>query len=196
MNDNKLQRAIRESGGIISVKQGADAGVPHMTLLRGVKSGELERVARGVYMSPDELAYEMYIAQLRRPKIVFSHDSALLLHDLSDRYPLSHSVTVPTGYNTKPLTDDGFTRFSVKRELFQGGAVQMQTPLGHTVNTYDLERTIVDCVRSRNRMEAETVSEAVKRYAKRHDKNILRLPEYAEMFGVTKLIRTYMEVLL
>jgi predicted transcriptional regulator of viral defense system len=196
MGDSKLQKAIRESGGVISARQSTDAGLAHMTLLRGVKSGELERVARGVYMPPGELDDAMYIAQLRRPKIVFSHDSALLLHDLTDRYPLSHSVTVPTGYNPTSLTDEGFTAFSVKRDLFSLGKVQLKTPLGHEVNSYDLERTIVDCVRSRNRMEAEIVAEAVKRYAKRSDKNIMRLTDYAERFGVTKLIRTYMEVLL
>ena len=183
-------------GGIISVKQGASAGVPHIRLLRGMKSGQMERVGRGVYMLPDELDDAMYIAQLRRPKIIFSHDSALWLHDLTDRYPVSHSVTVPTGYNKKPLNDDGFTTFSVKRELYELGMVQARTPLGHTVNAYGLERTICDCVRSRSRMEAEIVSEAVKRYARRSDKNIGQLMDFAERFGVAKLIRTYMEVLL
>ncbi|MDR1321824.1 MAG: abortive phage infection protein [Gracilibacteraceae bacterium] len=167
-----------------------------MELLRGLQTGELERVSRGVYMSPAELDDVMYIAQLRRPKIVFSHDSALLLHDLTDRYPLSHTVTVPTGYNTKPLTDDGFTTFSVKRGLFEQDVVKLQTPLGHTVSVYGLERTIVDCVRSRSRMDAEIVTGAIKRYAGKTDKNLGNLMDIAEQFGVTKLIRTYMEVLL
>jgi predicted transcriptional regulator of viral defense system len=175
LNNANLQTALNRNGGIITVKQGASAGVPHTEFLNGIKSGELERVSRGVYMSPDELDDVLYIAQLRRPKIVFSHDSALMLHDLTDRYPLSHTVTLPTGYNTKPLIDEGFTTFSVKRGLYEQDIVQLQSPLGHAVNAYGLERTIVDCVRSRNRIEAEIVSTALKRYVKRTDKNIGKL---------------------
>jgi predicted transcriptional regulator of viral defense system len=194
--DRNLQAALSENGGIISVRQSASAGISHIQLLRGMQSGELERVSRGVYMSSDELEDVMYIAQLRRPKIVFSHDSALSLHNLTDRYPLSHSVTVPTGYNTKPLMGDGFTTFSVKRELYEQDIVRIPTPLGHAANTYGLERTIVDCIRSRSRMDTEIVTEATKRYVARTNKNLGRLMDIAEQFGVTKLIRTYMEVLL
>jgi predicted transcriptional regulator of viral defense system len=195
LHNVNLQTALTKNGGIISVRQGANAGVSHMELLRSMQAGELERVSRGVYMSPDELDDVMYIAQLRRPKIVFSHDSALLLHDLTDRYPFSHTVTVPTGYNTKPLTDDGFTTFSVKRELYESDIIRLKSPLGHTVNAYGLERTIVDCVRSRSRMDAEIVTEAIKRYAVRTDKNLGSLMDNAARFGVSKLIRTYLEVL-
>lgn len=195
MNE-RLHTALNENGGIISAKQGAIAGMSHTELLRNMKSGALERVGRGVYMSPNELDDVMYIAQLRRPKVVFSHDSALVLHELTDRYPLSHSVTVPTGYNTKPLTADGFTAFSVKRELYERDIVSMRSPLGHTVNAYNLERTIVDCVRSRSRMDAEIVTEAVKRYVRRTDKNIGKLMDIAELFGVVKFIKSYLEVLL
>jgi hypothetical protein len=88
------------------------------------------------------------------------------------------------------------TTFSVKRGLYEQDIIQIPTPLGHTVNAYGLERTIVDCVRSRSRMDAEIVTEATKRYATRTNKNLGRLMDIAERFGVTKLIRTYMEVLL
>jgi predicted transcriptional regulator of viral defense system len=196
LTNKNLQTALAKNGGIISVRQGANAGVSHMGLLRGMRAGELERVSRGVYISPEEVEDVMYIAQLRRPKIVFSHDSALVLHDLTDRYPLSHTVTVPTGYNTRSLIDDGFMTFSVKRELYDQDIIQIKTPLGHAVKVYGLERTIVDCVRSRSRMDAEIVAEALKRYARRTDKNLGGLIDTAERFGATNLIRTYMGVLL
>jgi hypothetical protein len=45
-------------------------------------------------------------------------------------------------------------------------------------------------------MDAEIVTEAVKRYARRSDKNIRKLTDTAKLFGVEKLIRTYIEVIL
>ncbi|MDR0347012.1 MAG: type IV toxin-antitoxin system AbiEi family antitoxin domain-containing protein [Coriobacteriales bacterium] len=181
---------------IISASQGKVAGLSYMNLSRLVRSGAMERVARGVYGVVDAPDDRLYIEQLRRPKVVYSHGTALYLHDLTDRDPISFSVSVPSGYNTKALLGDGFKVFSVKPELYKANQIQLPTKYGHPVNVYGLERTICDVVRSRNRMDAEIVSTALKRYSVRRDKNISLLMRTAEKFGVSKLMRTYMEVLL
>jgi predicted transcriptional regulator of viral defense system len=182
--------------GIISAKQGKEAGLSYMNLSRLVKSGELERVARGVYESADEPDDLLYIEQLRRPKIVYSHGTALYLHDLTDRDPVSFSVSVPAGYNTKALLGEGFKVFSVKPELYDSDIVELPTKYGHSVRVYGLERTVVDVLRSRNRIDPEIVTVAVKRYAARKDKNIPLVCRTAEQFGVVKLLKTYLDVLL
>jgi predicted transcriptional regulator of viral defense system len=167
-----------------------------MNLSRLVKSGELERVARGVYEtagSPDDL---LYVEQLRRPKIIYSHGTALYLHDLTDRDPIKFSVSVPAGYNTKALLNEGFKVFSVKSELYDSDIIEVSTKYGHPVNAYNAERTVVDVVRSRSRIDPEIATAAVKRYAAKRGKNIPQLMRTAEQFGVAKLIRTYLEVLL
>jgi predicted transcriptional regulator of viral defense system len=167
-----------------------------MNLSRLVKSGELERVARGVYESVDEPDDLLYIEQLRRPKIVYSHGTALYLHDLTDRDPISFSVSVPAGYNTKALLKEGFKVFSVKPEMYENDIIELPTKHGHPVRVYGLERTVVDVLRSRNRIDQEIVTTAVKRYAARKDKDIPIVCRTAEQFGVAKLIKTYLEVLL
>ena len=182
--------------GIISAAQGKAAGLSYTNLSRLVKSGALERVARGVYEAADALDDVLYIEQLRRPKLVYSHGTALYLHDLTDRDPLAFSVTVPTGYNTKTLLNEGFKVFSIKPELYETGLIKVYTKYENLVTTYDMERTICDVVRSRNRIDAEIVVTALKRYVRRKDKSVHLLMRTAEMFGVAKLMRTYMEVLL
>jgi predicted transcriptional regulator of viral defense system len=182
--------------GIISASQRKSAGLSYMDLSRLVKSGELERVARGVYETADAPDDLLYIGQLRRPKIVYSHGTALYLHGLADRDPIKLSASVPAGYNTKALLNDGFKVFSVKPELYESDIIQLPTQHGHLVNTYSAERTVCDAVRSRSRIDPEIVTTAVKRYAARRDKNIPQLMRTAGQFGAAKLIKTYMEVLL
>ena len=194
--ENRLQAALRENGGIITVAQGKKAGLSHMSILRAAKAGLIERVAHGVYEAADEFDDVIYTSQLRRPKAIYSHGTALYLHDLTDRDPLNLSVTVPTGYNTKQLKTDGFTVFSVKMGFYGLGIVRTQTKYGHEVIAYNMERTICDCVRSRSRMDAEVVAEAVKRYSRHKNRDINALMELAAVFGVQKIMRTYMEVLL
>ncbi|MBS3886689.1 MAG: type IV toxin-antitoxin system AbiEi family antitoxin domain-containing protein, partial [Dethiobacter sp.] len=164
---SELQILLYQNGGTVTTAQANDAGFSNERLRLLVGSGNLERAGHGVYISPGDIPDKMYIAQLRRPKLIYSHETALFLHDLTDRDPINYTVTVPTGYNANKLREEGFTVFTVKRELHELGTVQMETMFGHTVTAYGLERTICDCIRSRNQMDIAVVTDAVKRYARR-----------------------------
>lgn len=192
----ELQSILMQSGGIVTTAKANEAGISNERLRLLVKSGDLERVTFGVYMLPDEFVDKMYIAQLRRPKIIYSHETALFLHDLTDRDPIRYAVTVPTGYNASRLRDDGFTVFTIKRELHEIGVTKLTTMFGNSVTVYGLERTICDCLRSRNQLDIAIVTDAIKRYVRRKDKNLNTLMKMAETFKVAKILRSYMEVLL
>jgi predicted transcriptional regulator of viral defense system len=193
---NNLQTVLTHNGGMITTAQANKAGISSERLRLLVKAGDLEKVSYGVYASPDELIDKMYAAQLRKPRIIYSHETALFLHDLTDRDPINYTATVPTGYNTTRLREDGFTVFYIKRELHDVGTAELPTMFGNTVLAYGLERTVCDCIRSRNQIDIAIVTDAVKRYAARKDKNLNTLMRMAEIFQVTKPLRTYLEVLL
>ena len=193
---NELKSVLAQNGGTITTAQANDVGISNERLRLFVKAGELERVSFGVYVSPDEFVDMLYIAQLRRSKIIYSHETALFLHGLTDRDPIGYTATVPTGYNATKLRDESFTVFTIKRELHETGVSQLPTVFGNKVPVYGLERTICDCLRSRNQMDISVVADAIKRYAKRKDKNLNTLMRMAELFKVAKPLRSYMEVLL
>ena len=138
----------------------------------------------------------MYLLHLRFEQVVFSHETALFFHDLTDREPTEYAVTVKTGYNPTKLKAEGVRVFTIKARLHDVGLTTAGTPFGHTVPVYDMERTICDVLRSRSSMEVQTFQEALKAYARRKDKNLRTLMHYAGMFRVEKLLRQYLEVLL
>jgi len=175
------------------------AGVSAMSASRAVKRGELLRVAHGVYQSPEQahiLDDEMFRVQLQNNQIIYSHDTALYMHGLNDRDPLRYSVTVPTGYNTKKLLANGLKVFSLKRELYEQDIEETATIHGNMVRLYNLERTICDCLRSRNKLQSEIVISGLKQYVRRNDRNLNLLMKTAEKLKVSTLLKTYLEVLL
>ena len=65
----------------------------------------------------------------------------------------------------------------------RGGIIQttvLKTSAGNSVPAYDLERTICDCVRSRNKMGTETFLAALKLYASSPRKDLNKLNTYAK----------------
>lgn len=192
----RLEALIKSSNGVITTKLANNHDIHRQYLSQFAKQGKLERIAHGIYITPDVWEDKMLIHQLRKEKMVYSHETALFLHDLTDRDPLSYSVTVPTGYNTSKLNEDGLIVYTIKKELFELGICTKQTMFGNDVRTYDMERTICDIIRDRNNQDSAVLSDAMKKYARRSDKNLNRLMKYSEIFKVEKILRNYLEVLL
>jgi predicted transcriptional regulator of viral defense system len=133
---------------------------------------------------------------MRFKQAIFSHETALYFHNLTDRDPLVYSVTVKTGMNTKSLRNSGAKVYSIKPELYELGSTTAATPYNRVVRTYDMERTICDIIRSRSQMDIEILIDALKRYTTRKDKNLPQLMRYADKFRITNVLRKYLEVLL
>ena len=189
-------KPLQNLTGTYTLTQLRNDGLPSTSVRRAVLRGELVRVSRGIYQSPNSADDEMNNAQLRYRQIIYSHDTALYLHELNDRDPLKYSVTVPTGYNTKHLVSEGFKVFSLKREFYEQDIVEICTMFGNIVKAYGLERTICDCLRSRNRLQSDIVLTGLKRYVRRDDRNLSLLMTTAEKLRVSTLLKTYLEVLL
>jgi len=76
------------------------------------------------------------------------------------------------------------------------GLIKIENMFGHKIRTHNMERTICDIIRSRNKLDIAVVTDAVKQYVRRQDKNLNLLMEYAELFKVNNQLQRYMEVLL
>ncbi len=158
--------------------------------------GEIQRVSRGIYIATDSLADEMVCIQTRYKNAIFSHETALYLSGQTDRTPLTYSVTVPSGYNASLMKANGIKVYFVKSDLYSMGSITVKSPHGNDIKTFNLERTICDILRSRNRIDIQILNEAMKRYAAHPDRNIDQLYRYAQEFGVQNIVRRYMEILL
>jgi predicted transcriptional regulator of viral defense system len=192
----KLERLIEDRDGLILTKEVVAAGVPRQYLNIFVRENRLERVAHGVYLTPDTFDDEMYRLQARNQRTIFSHETALYLHDLTDRDPIEWSVTVPYGYNATHLRAEGVKVYAVKKALHQMGVMELKTIYGRPIKAYNKERTICDIIRNRSNMDIAILNEAIRRYLDTKDKNIPLLLRYAEKLDVLNVVRKYVEILL
>ena len=192
----KLDLLFEQNNGIVKTSQVLEKGISKTSFYTYVRQHGIEQTAHGIYVSPDAWTDAMYMLHLRCSQAVFSHESALFFHDLTDREPSPYSVTVKTGYNPASLKADGIKVYTIKSELHYVGVIKMETPFGNTVPVYDAERTICDLIRSRSSIEMQTFQNALKQYTRSRDKDLRKLMQNAKMFHVDKILRQYLEVLL
>jgi len=197
MNINsEILEEMQKNNNVITTSQVLQLGYSKALLTKYVKAGLLERSGHGVYILPDAVSDDMYTLMLRSSKVIFSHDTALFLNGLSERTPFRHSVTIPSNSALPASIKDNCTCFYIKTELYGLGMIEKKTTFGNTVRCYNMERTICDFLRSRNRCDEETVISAVKNYVAFKGKNLNLLADYAKHLRVGKALKRYLEVLL
>lgn len=195
-NEQIIHELFQKNNGLLEAKQAADEGIDNKVLQRMVEKGLIERIGHGLYLDPDFMQDEYVVAQYRCRKGVFSHETALYFHDLSDRTPFQLMMTIPAGYNTRLLKEpDKYKFFYCKKDQYGIGVTQGKTTFGNPITLYDKERTICDCIRKKDKLDSDVVVMSVKKYMKEPGADFARLLKYAEIFNIREQVRQYMEVL-
>lgn len=195
-NEYNMEQLYEKNGGWLTLKEAVEYGFSKYDFYTFAEKKGLERVGRGVYSSADIWHDAMYLIHLRSEQAVFSHETALFLHNMTDREPNLYSVTVKSGYNPHRLKEDGIKVYTIKAEIHEMGLSQAETPFGHLLPVYDKERTLCDILRNRRKVDKQILLDALKSYSKRQDKDLRRLMNYAETFKVKNVLKPYLEVLL
>ena len=192
----QLSNLVELRNGYLSITEAQGLGISRAYIQEYIATNEFERVARGLYKSPDVWTDDLYIIALKNEKAVYSFDTALMLNGLTEREPSDIFVTVSRAYNASHLRSMGIVVNHVRDEWVDLGRTVAKTTYGNEVSVYDMERTICDILRVKDKKDPQMFTYAIKEYAKSANKNLPRLMKYAKEFGVETELRQYMEVLL
>lgn len=196
INNIILKEYLINNNGLIKAADAKRIGISNKALQYFTNIGHLERIAFGLYMLPEYFSDEYYIAQYRCPKGIFSYETALFFHDLSDRMPLKLTMTIPSGYNTRLLKDDDYKFYYCKKEIYELGIVTLKTSFGNDIKVYNMERTLCDALKKRKELDQNIILNAVKQYIGKSNNDYAKLLNYAEVLKVKNTVKQYLEVLL
>ena len=194
---NTLKEYIQENL-IITNKEAEKLGYTRRNLSELTKRGQIERLRPGLYQLKGKVIDDFVLISSNSNRIIFSHQTALYLHDLSDRTPNVFHISVPQGYNASHIKNryKDLQVHYVKKDLYELGKTEIKSPQGNLIPVYDIDRTICDIIIDREKIDKQIFTEAIKRYFKSPNKNLRRLIKYSRLFNIEDEIRKYMEVLL
>lgn len=190
----KIEKLLMERGSI-TTREASELGVHRSTMANWARIGKLNRISKGVYALPSEIPDYLYNLQLRCKRGVYSHETALYLHGLSDRTPLVHVMTVPKGYNVSSFKNDPVKFRWVETKYYDIGIIDVKTAHGNTIKAYNLERTICDIIRHRNKMDPAILNAALRDYTKSSTAKLSLLNIYSKQLGIYAVLKKVMGVL-
>lgn len=191
--ENKILNLF--NNGFLRNKDLVDNNIPSVYLTRLVNNNVIERVSRGLYVRTNSLPNDLVILQNKSKNAIYSNMTALYLYGFSDRLPIKYDITVNSGYNGSLQEVDNVNLFYTKKELLNLGEFVYRLDSGNLIKVYDLERTICDVIKNKNRLDQELVNKALRKYFYSKEKNTLKLYEYAKKMKIYKKVRSAFEIL-
>ncbi|MFK5883257.1 MAG: type IV toxin-antitoxin system AbiEi family antitoxin domain-containing protein [Candidatus Izemoplasma sp.] len=195
-NYDKLINYMKKHNGYITVVEVNELKIHREFLRKMIEKGLIEKVDRGTYILMDTFDDDLLSTQNRFKKGIYSHGTALYLHQLTDRTPLQYTMTFPINYNITNVKKVGVNTYRTSDMFYSKYIDRVKTSNGNIVKVYSIEKTLCDIVRGNSKLDIEQVTTAFKVYAKSKHKKVSDLYKIAKILKVEEKVRKYMEVLL
>jgi predicted transcriptional regulator of viral defense system len=167
-SERNIRTIASRQQGYFTTKQACDAGYSYPAQYHQVAAANWIREARGIYRiadytagdRPDLVLWSLWSGDRKgKPQGVFSHETALSIHDLSDIMPASLHMTVPPSFRKSA---------KIPKVLVIHRAILMATDI-QEIDGYSVTRplrTIID-VASLETVSAELLEQAVRQALQR-----------------------------
>lgn len=192
--EQKIQSIVRRAGTARS-RDLVAAGVTRSELSRCVASGQLVRVARGLYALPGYESGEhgaLVMVAKRAPGVLFCLLTALRIHDLTTQAPFEIWIAIgnkehPPRLDYPPLRTVRFSEESL------AAGVETHRVDGAQVRVTSVAKTVADCFKFRNKIGLDVALEALREARRAKKASADELWRFAKINRVTNVMRPYLE---
>ena len=191
MRNTTIIDELQKSGGFIKASEVKTRG-EYEQLRRAAEEGTLLRLRNGVYVETSALANNMVDVERIVPGGVLCLYSAFAHYGLSTQVPSSFCIAIEAKRKLRlpdyPIID----LYYWKKENLRFGITQ-KVLSGYVVRITDLERTVCDAVKYRNKIGLDVCGEVIDNYLKMDNRNISLLNEYAIRLRLRTILTKYLE---
>lgn len=166
-------------------------------LSRLVDSGELERVARGLYRLPEHPLTEhngLAIAGAAVPQGVICLLSALQFHGIGTQLPSQVWIAIDRRAR-RPALKHPPLRVVRYTGLALTEGIRSHKLEGRTVRVYGIAKTLADCFKYRHKIGLDVALEALREAWRARRFTMDELDRYAGICRVQRVMRPYLEAL-
>lgn len=192
--DKTLEQILRENSGFLRAKDLTSRSQWNY-LHQQLEQGAMVKLKRGLYRENDLRIPQKADMARMFPTGVFCLFTAWNYYALSTVNPWAFHIAV--GYKekiVKPHYPPAFFYYW-KEQSHDLGVVHIIEE-GHEIKIYDLEKSVCDAVRCRNKVGMDTTVEVLQNYVKRPDRDLDKLAKYARQLHIGNVINNMITILL
>jgi len=197
LNHEQQVLALARKQPLLRARDVAARGLPTVALTRLVASGQLERVARGVYSLPQRaISAHRSLAEvaIRVPQGVVCLLSALRVHEIGTQAPFEVWLAIPQTVPTPRLKQPALRVVRMSGAALSEGVEHIEVD-GVRVPVFNPAKTVADCFKYRNKIGLDVALEALSEAWRARRVTMDELWHYATIDRVHNVMRPYLEAL-
>jgi predicted transcriptional regulator of viral defense system len=190
-------RALFGAHPILRARELRAAGVAPETIARAVESGDIDRIARGLYRVHDApMDTDQGLAEIakRIPNGVIAMVSALAFHGLTDQMPRRIWVAIGPG-DWAPAIDYPPVRIVRLADKYRRQGIEHHKVAGVDVPVYSVPKTLADLFRNPRLVDRSVAVAGLRAALDQRKTSPGDIAEAAAAGGVWKRMRPYLEAL-
>jgi predicted transcriptional regulator of viral defense system len=192
---NEIEQIFREAGGILSTKELTKLGVSHYQIKKLLNEHLIESIKRGIYKLSDLDIDEKFEVSSMISKGVFCMYTAASMHELTTNIPYKYHVAIPKKNKVKIPSYPPVKLYYWDTNQYSIGIQKVQEN-DRSILVYDLEKTVCDFLKFKNKIGFDDAKEVLKTYLNRNDRNIDKLVKYSKKLRVHTIIDQYLKILI
>ena len=193
IKEKQILNLAKKNNGIITTKVITENKIARFYLTKLVKDKKLFRIDRGVYSIQKQDINPYYNMQNKSKKIIFSHFTSLEIQGLYKNIDTKTQISVPQSYNAKKFTKN-YKVFYNNKKNYKQGLIEYKYK-GNLLKVYDLERTVCDIIKDRNRFDELEYYRFINFYFSIEHLNYKKLLEYSTLLKINDLVHHYLAIL-
>lgn len=162
-------------------------------MLRAKERGDLIRLRHGVYAAPEVLLNTMIDVERIIPNGVVCLYNAWTYHQLSTTVPPAFCIAIANKRKVVLPHALPIELYYWKKENLEFGIMDADIS-GYKVHITDMERSVCDAVKYRNKIGLDVCAEVIRTYLKKPNRNLARLQDYAKRLRVFNTLKNYLEI--
>jgi predicted transcriptional regulator of viral defense system len=188
-------KIFEENGGFIQSKQLKNRTYWRV-LGKMIEDNSVSKVKRGLYQL-NGFIFDMQPMEVSKiiPCGVFCLFTAYRFYELSTYIPFEFHIAVPQKKKINKPDYPPIRVYYLTEKIYQLGITEVEMN-GSKVKMYDLEKSVCDVVKFRNKVGLDTTIEVLKNYVKRPDKDLNKLAQYARKLRIENTINNLIMILL
>lgn len=192
----QLREIVREKK-LVRARELVAYGIPRHCLASLVASGEIERIARGVYAAVDCGASSnrtLAEAVLRVPRGTVCLISALRFHNITTQIPSSVWLAIDAKSWSPQESEIPLRIVRFSGEALTAG-VEEHVIEQVSVEIYSAAKAVADCFKFRNKIGLDVALEALRESLQERKCTVDAIWKYAKICRISNVIRPYLEAM-
>lgn len=195
--ENNIEKLFNAHHGFVTTKTLKQEGFHYSQIQNLMAQQSISKIKHGVYKWQHDANNQNEFVELAQlvPKGVLCLLSAALYYELTTFVPAQYQIAI---HRKDKITLPDYPPIKIFYWSDMAYTLGKQQIIMDNcpITIYDIEKTVCDAIKYRDKIGMDTCKEIIRNYLDREDRNLVKVTEYAKKMAISSIVSNFITLLI